>query len=60
MTLPVNNFSFKDLFLLYEIYTNNNSKTKYKNKYLKQNKHILRYIIRPYKVQEAGKLEEDP
>ena len=33
------------LFSLHEIYTNNNNKTKYKNKYLAQNKHILRYII---------------
>ena len=48
-----------NLFSLYEIYTNNNHKTKYKIKYSKQNKHILRYIIRPYRLQEAGKLEED-
>ena len=34
-----------NLFLLHEIYTNNNNKTKYKNQYLEQNKHILRYII---------------
>ena len=25
----------------------------------KENKHVLRYVIRPYRVQEAGKLEED-
>ena len=48
-----------NLFSLYEIYTNNNNKTQCKNKYLEQNKHIVRYIIRPYKVQEARKLEED-
>ena len=30
-----------NLFSFYEIYTNNNNNTKYKNKYLEQNKHIL-------------------
>ena len=37
----------------------NNNKTQYKNKYLEQNNNILRYIIKPYKVQEEGKLEVD-
>ena len=34
-------------------------KLKNKNKYLEQNKHFPRYIIRQYKIQEAGKLEEE-
>ena len=48
-----------NLFSLYEIYPNNNDKTKYNIKNSKQNKHILTYITRPYRVQEAGKLEEN-
>ena len=64
-TKPTQNKSNKsqfiqfNLFSLYETYTNNNNKTQYKNKYLEQTKHILRYIITPCKVQESEKLEED-